>query len=163
MVTMRPQTGLHPSRRGAPQDEGGNGTCGRDTAATCDLAVIPPARRRAASRTAHHERQRETDAAGDQERAERIVAYGLGDRLRSALDAFALINVLGEVAGGFACFARGVLGLAVEGLHGACRLACAAGGLRSCVACEVTRCPFDLAGKILRCACDPILVHRVTP
>ncbi len=44
------------------------------------LAVIAPARRRAARRTGHQQRQRKSNSAGDQQRAERIVLHGLARR-----------------------------------------------------------------------------------
>src|SRR3954471_3894375 len=82
---------------------------------TRGLAVIPPARGRTARR-AHHHRQRKTDAACDQQRAERIVAHGFCDGLRAALKGFAavLVSIPGEIAGGLARLARSILGLAVE-------------------------------------------------
>src|ERR1700750_533704 len=73
-----------------------------------------------------------------------------------------LISVLGIADGGVRGLAYRILGLAVQVLRRARRLADPARGLRFRVASDTADCALDLAGVILRRADDPILVHCCT-
>ena len=127
-----------------------------------DLAVIAPARRRAARWARHQQRQRKTNSTCDQQRAERIFLHGFRYRLLAAANGVAavFIGVLGIVDGGIGGVAGGILGLAVEILHRAGGFARAALGLRLRIASHVADSAFDLTGKILGRADNSILVHR---
>ena len=57
--------------------------------------------------------------------------------------------------------ARDILGLAVQILHRACRLADAAGSLGFRIAGHIADCAFDFTSDILGRAGDPILIHRI--
>ena len=129
------------------------------------LAVIPPARRRAARRARHQQRQRKSDAAGDQQRAERIVLHRLRHRLLAAANGVAavVIGVLGVVDGGIGGVARGILGLAVEILHRARGFARAARGLRLRIAGQIADGAFDLPAKSLAEPAIRSLSIAVTP
>ena len=71
-----------------------------------------------------------------------------------------LKRILGVTDRGFARISRGILGLAVEILHGAFGLASALQTPRPGIACDTARRTFDLAGKILYRTGNPILIHH---
>ena len=125
-------------------------------------AVIAPALRRTARRARHQQRQRKSNSTCDQQRAERIFLHGFRHRLLAAANGVAavFIGVLGIIDGGIGGVAGGILGLAVEILHRAGGFARAALGLRLRIASHVADSAFDLTGKILGRAGNPILVHR---
>src|SRR5207244_3527162 len=59
---------------------------------TLALAVIAPARRRrAARRPRYQQRECKADAAGDQQRAERVVLHLLGNHLRTVAESLAAV------------------------------------------------------------------------
>src|SRR6267378_4328095 len=89
------------------------------------------------------------DRARDQHRTERIVLYLLRNRLRAVTESVAtvLISVFGVADGGIRSFARCILGLAVQVLRCACRLADAACCLGLCVAGDIADGALDLTAS----------------
>ena len=70
-----------------------------------------------------------------------------------------LISVFGVVDGGIRSLARCILGLAIQVLCCACRLADAACCLGLCVAGDIAYGALELTGEILRRAGDSIRLH----
>src|ERR1700681_3331682 len=97
-------------------------------------ALIAPTLRRAARRTGHQHRERKANAAGNQQRTERIVLNLFRHDLRTVAQRIAavLVSVLGHADGGIGGVARGILGLAVQVLHRSLGFPGAARGLGLC-------------------------------
>ena len=139
---------------------------------TTSVTVIPPARRRAAGLTGHHQRQCKSNSACDQQRTERIVLHGfrhafwpVADRIAAVLISVldSIRGILGVVDRGIGGVARGVLGLAVKILHGARGLARAAFGLRLGITGHAADGALNLTGKILRRTSIRSLSIAITP
>ena len=71
-----------------------------------------------------------------------------------------VVGVLGVADGGIGGIARGILGLAVQVLHGTCGFTGAARRLGLSIASHVADGAFDLTGEILCRTGNSILIHR---
>ena len=117
----------------------------------------------------HQKRQRKTDSARDQKRAQRIVLHLPGHRLRAVAQRIAavLVSILGVPRRGVTDAARSVfdlvLGLAVKILRFPAHLADTTGSLGLRIIRHIADRALDSTGKILGRTGNSILIHRVLP
>src|SRR5439155_19383871 len=133
---------------------------------TLALAVIAPARRRrAVRRPRYQQRECKADAAGDQQRAERVVLHLLGNHLRTVAESLAavIVGILGVASRRLASVAYGILGLAVQILHGTGGFAYLAGRLCLRIAGQISNSAFRASGEFLGRSDNPIIIHDAPP
>jgi hypothetical protein len=105
--------------------------------------------------------QRKTDAAGDQQRTERVFLHFLRQGLRAVAESIAavLVSVFCVADGGIRSIACRIFGLAVQVLRRSRRLADFARGLGHCITGNTADGALDLTREIPRRAGNSIVVH----